>query len=69
MLYIFKSIEGHNFTGWGAHTDQPFQAYLTAAAAIGTTNKNYHILNFKMKLNVFTIYEEKTWGILSSQNI
>jgi len=38
-----KSLEGHNFTGWGAHTDQPFQAYLTAAAAIGMEEEEIHL--------------------------
>ena len=32
-----KCIEGVMFAGWGAHTDHPGAAYLTAAAAIGMT--------------------------------
>ena len=32
---IYQDIEGYRFEGWGGHTGRPFNAYLTAAAAIG----------------------------------
>ena len=35
MDCIYQDIEGYRFEGWGGHTGRPFNAYLTAAAAIG----------------------------------
>lgn len=38
-----KDINGHVFTGWGAHTQNYRCAYLTAAAAIGMTKEDVDI--------------------------
>ena len=34
-MSCIQEIEGYRFEGWGGHTNQPFSAYMTAAAAMG----------------------------------
>jgi len=66
MDCLYQDIEGYRFEGWGGHTGRPFNAYLTAAAAIGKYfyqlfNNLVILLQQQLLVNIFINYLI-TWG-------